>query len=47
MVAVIGFFVQALVTRDGALDNLSSHLASPFENNIVGSIANIPNVIGK
>jgi light-harvesting complex I chlorophyll a/b binding protein 5 len=47
MVAFIGFAVQALVTRQGPIEALTSHLSSPFENNLVGSIANLPNVIGK
>lgn len=46
MVAFVGFAVQALVTRTGPLEALGAHLSSPFENNIVGSIANLPNVIG-
>jgi len=47
MVAFIGFSVVALVTRQGPIEALTAHLSSPFENNIVGSIANMPNVIGK
>ncbi|KAI8101533.1 Photosystem I chlorophyll a/b-binding protein 5 [Picochlorum sp. SENEW3] len=47
MVAFVGFAVAALVTRQGPIEALTSHLASPFENNIIGSIANLPNVIGK
>lgn len=43
----MGFAVQALVTRQGPIEALVSHLSNPFANNIVGSIANIPNVIGK
>ena len=37
---------QALVTRQGPIEALQSHLSSPFTNNFVGSIANMPNVIG-
>jgi light-harvesting complex I chlorophyll a/b binding protein 5 len=47
MVAFVGFAVQALVTREGPIEGLFAHLASPFSHNIVGNIANLPNVIGK
>ncbi|EFN54677.1 hypothetical protein CHLNCDRAFT_24450 [Chlorella variabilis] len=49
MVAFIGFCVQAsaLVTREGPVEALQSHLSSPFENNFIGSIAALPSVIGK
>lgn len=47
MVAFVGFAVAALVTREGPIAALSSHLSNPFENNIIGSVANLPNVIGK
>lgn len=47
MVAFVGFAVAALVTRQGPIEALSSHLANPVSNNIFGSIANLPNVIGK
>lgn len=38
---------QALVTRQGPIEALQSHLSSPFTNNFVGSINNLPNVIGQ
>jgi light-harvesting complex I chlorophyll a/b binding protein 5 len=47
MVAFVGFAMAALVARQGPLDALASHLSSPFSNNFIGSIANLPNVIGK
>lgn len=47
MVAFIGFAVAALVTRQGPIEALGAHLSNPFENNIIGSVANLPNVIGK
>lgn len=47
MVAFVGFAVAALVTRQGPIEALYSHLSSPFTNNIIGSVANLPNVIGK
>lgn len=47
MVAFVGFAVAALVTRQGPIEALSTHLSNPFENNIIGSVANLPNVIGK
>lgn len=45
MVAFVGFAVAALVTRQGPIEALSSHLSNPFSNNIIGSIANMPNVV--
>ena len=47
MVAFVGFAVQALVTREGPVEGLVSHLANPFGHNIVANIGNLPNVIGK
>ncbi|KAL4447792.1 hypothetical protein ABPG75_005011 [Micractinium tetrahymenae] len=47
MTAFVGFAVQALLTRQGPIEALQSHLSSPFENNFVGSILNLPNVIGQ
>ena len=47
MVAFIGFAVGALVTRQGPLEALGAHLGSPFTNNIIGNINNLPAVIGK
>lgn len=44
MVAFMGFMTQALVTRTGPIEALAAHLSSPFENNIAGSILNLPNV---
>lgn len=38
---------QALLTRQGPIEALQSHLSSPFTNNFVGSINNLPNVIGQ
>ena len=33
----MGFAVQALVTRQGPIEGLQSHLSSPFSNNIIGA----------
>lgn len=46
-VAFVGFGIQAIVTEQGPIANLQSHLSAPFENNIIGSIQNLPKVIGK
>jgi hypothetical protein len=46
MVAFVGFATQALVTRQSPLDNLQAHLADPFHNNIIGSIAALPQTLG-
>ncbi|KAK9830814.1 hypothetical protein WJX74_008475 [Apatococcus lobatus] len=47
MVAFVGFAIQAIVTEQGPIANLQAHLSAPFQNNIIGSIQNLPNVIGK
>ena len=45
MVAVVGFAVQALVTRTGPLENLAAHVSSPFDHTIVNSIASLPQTL--
>ena len=46
-VAFVGFAIQAIVTEQGPIANLQAHLSAPFQNNIIGSVQNLPNVIGK
>lgn len=47
MIAFVGFAVQALVTREGPIEGLLSHISNPFGANITTSLLNLPNVIGK
>jgi hypothetical protein len=47
MVSFVGYAVQALVTREGPIEGLLSHIANPFGCNITTSLLNLPNVIGK
>ena len=45
MVAALGFAIQALVTKAGPYSNLTAHLSSPFNNNlltILGSEDRVP-----
>merc|ERR1711881_113891 len=42
MVSFFGFSIQALVTRAGPLADLSNHISNPIENNLIGSIYNMP-----
>lgn len=41
MVAFMGFCVQAIVTRDGPLEDLSAHLGNPFGENITTTVLRI------
>ncbi|KAL6771630.1 LHCA9 [Auxenochlorella protothecoides x Auxenochlorella symbiontica] len=45
MIAFIGFVAQATVTRQTPLQNLTAHLSSPFDNNILTSVANLPSTL--
>lgn len=46
-IAFVGFTVQALATRQGPIEALTSHISNPFGANITTSILNLPSVIGK
>ena len=47
MVGFIGFAVAALVTREGPIEALSTHLSNPFENNVIGMVAKLPQTLGQ
>merc|ERR1712224_827379 len=46
MVSFVGFAVQALVTRSGPISDLKAHISQPLDNNLIGSILNLPTTIG-
>ena len=45
--AFIGFTAQALVTRQGPIENLYAHLSDPVHNNIITNIARLPETLGQ
>lgn len=40
MVAMLGIFVQASVTRVGPIDNILEHLSDPWHKTIIQTLAN-------
>lgn len=47
MISFVAYCVQALVTRQGPIEGLFSHIANPFGFNITTNLLNLPEVIGK
>mmetsp|Transcript_11685 Transcript_11685/g.29908 ORF Transcript_11685/g.29908 Transcript_11685/m.29908 type:complete len:226 (+) Transcript_11685:86-763(+) len=47
MVAFAGFAVQALVTRQGPIANLTSHVSDPFGSNIGANIMKLPETLAQ
>lgn len=45
-VAFVGFAGAALVARQGPIEALQAHLSDPVNNNIIGSIARLPETLG-
>lgn len=44
-IAFVGFVFAALVTRQGPIEALFSHLSDPLGNNIVTNIGKLPSVL--
>lgn len=47
MISFVAYCVQALVTREGPIEGLFSHMANPFGHNLTTNLLNLPEVIGK
>mmetsp|Transcript_17796 Transcript_17796/g.58223 ORF Transcript_17796/g.58223 Transcript_17796/m.58223 type:complete len:225 (-) Transcript_17796:1082-1756(-) len=45
MISFVGFAVQGLVVREGPIECLKMHIADPFNANIFGSIAKLPETL--
>ena len=47
MVAFVGFATQALLTRQGPIAALQSHLSDPFGHNLFGSVTSLPQTLAQ
>jgi light-harvesting complex I chlorophyll a/b binding protein 5 len=45
MIAFVGFVGQALTTRTGPIEGLTTHMADPFTKNITGYVTHLPEVL--
>mmetsp|Transcript_12353 Transcript_12353/g.34690 ORF Transcript_12353/g.34690 Transcript_12353/m.34690 type:complete len:226 (+) Transcript_12353:117-794(+) len=47
MVAFVGFSVQALVTREGPIANLTAHMGNPLGENITTTVLKLPETLSQ
>ena len=46
-IAFVGFSFAALLTRQGPIEALFSHMSDPLGNNILTNIGKLPQVLGE